>query len=394
MTGVLQSAPALAPRTAARPIIVATIARPAGWTGVHAHFTELLRSLESSGHRGQLVTPFSNQEAFANAVFAPRRLLSRVHPVANVWWYEEGHFRMLKRALIKALRDAGDVTVYAQCPISARAATEARAGRYERVVMAVHFNASQADEWVTQAGLDPDSRMYASIRRRERRILPALDGIVYVSQYMHRRLEETIPGLDRVPSVVIPNFVTALNATSPAGRGTDLISVGTLEPRKNQTYLLRVLAEAAKLGRRYTLSLVGDGPDRAMLESRAHELGIRHQLRFFGFQPDARQLLPGHRAYVHAARFENLPVALIEALAASLPIFAANVGGISEVFDNAVEGLYWDLDDPESGARQLIGVLESPAKQLAMAKAARARFETTFEATMVAGRLRDFLLAV
>ena len=57
MTNVLAEAEAVARRSYARPIVIATIARPVGWTGVHTHFTEFMRVLEGIGHRASLVTP-------------------------------------------------------------------------------------------------------------------------------------------------------------------------------------------------------------------------------------------------------------------------------------------------------------------------------------------------
>jgi glycosyltransferase involved in cell wall biosynthesis len=259
--------------------------------------------------------------------------------------------------------------------------------------MAVHFNGSQADEWANQAGLSPRSSVYTAILRREQRILPALDGIVYLSRYMQRTLENAIPGLPEVPSTVVPNFVPAPEPGARVPTTADLISIGTLEPRKNQAYLLRVVQAANRFGHRYTLTLVGDGPDRAMLESLADDLGVRDQVRFLGFEPNARRLLPAHRAYVHAARFENMPLVLIEALAAGCPVFAPAVGGVPEVYEEGVEGYHWRLEDPNEGARMLIHVLEDAERWELMCQAARRRFDTGFESSAVAERLRRFLIA-
>jgi len=393
VTNVLAEAEAVARRGYARPIVIASIARPTGWTGVHTHFTEFMRVLDSLGQRATLVTPYTGQQRLASTLFAPRRVLERVNPSMNVWWYEEGHYRMLKRALTKVLCSAVEVTVYAQCPLSAEAALQARTGPHQKVKMVVHFNGSQADEWVSQVGLSPTSRVYAGIRARERRILPVLDGIVYVSRYMQGVLEGAIPALRDVESAVVPNFIPALTADGVQGRIADLISIGTLEPRKNQAYLLRVLHEAAQLGHPYRLTLVGDGPERASLESLARALGIRDQVDFRGFEANARQLLPAHRAYVHASRFENMPVVLIEALAAGLPVLAAPVGGVPEIVSDGIEGLYWDLSDPAAGARKLVDLIEDGDRLDAMSRSAEAKFSSTFESGAVAGRLFDFLIA-
>jgi glycosyltransferase involved in cell wall biosynthesis len=374
-----------------RPIVIATIARPEGVTGVHTHFNAFLATLHRAGHGAKLVTPFTGQKKLAAAVFAPRRVLPPVSAELNVWWYEEWHYRMLKRALARELRDAGPVTVYAQCPLSARAALEVRDGSHQRVKMAVHFNGSQADEWVSQVGLSRDSRVYAGIRWREQAVLPRLDGIVYVSQYMRGVIQSAVPGVQEVPAVVVPNFVETRADVPSQVPIADLISIGTLEPRKNQAFLLHVLHEAQQLGHKYTLSLVGDGPSRASLEQLTAQLNLGDQVRFLGQQPDARHLLPAHRAYVHAATMESFGIVLVEAMAAGLPVVAAPVGGIPEVFADGREGAYWNLDDPVHGARTLIALLEDPARYDAAAAAARSRFESSFEANVVAGRLLEFL---
>ena len=153
------------------------------------------------------------------------------------------------------------------------------------------------------------------------------------------------------------------------------------------------MQEAAKLGHRYRLTLVGDGPDRSRLESLARELGIRQQIDFRGFEANARHLLPAHRAYVHASRFENMPLVLIEALAAGLPILAAPVGGVPEIVSDDKEGYHWDLNDPVAGAEKLVSLLEDDSRHEAMSRSAAANFAATFESNAVAGKLFDFLIA-
>ena len=114
-------------------------------------------------------------------------------------------------------------------------------------------------------------------------------------------------------------------------------------------------------------------------------------MQFLGFQGNAARLLSGHRAYVHSAVIENLPIVLIEALATGIPVLAAPVGGIPEVFTDGGEGFYWPLDDPAEGASRLIALLEDPARYAALADAAVQRFEQHFETSVVASRLLDFL---
>jgi glycosyltransferase involved in cell wall biosynthesis len=220
-----------------------------------------------------------------------------------------------------------------------------------------------------------------------------LDGIVYLSDFVRQAVTRDIPATAKVPSLLVPNFIKPSAEASPQHPSGDLINIGTLEPRKNQEFLLRVLAEAARLGKRYRLTLVGDGPDRRRLETLSMELGVASQVTFLGRQLAAVRFLPAHRVYSHSATMENMPIALIEALSCGMPILAAPVGGVPEVFRDGVEGCYWSLDNPAESAATLVKLLENPTTLQKMSEAARHRFETHFDEKTVGARLMRFLLA-
>jgi glycosyltransferase involved in cell wall biosynthesis len=189
---------------------------------------------------------------------------------------------------------------------------------------------------------------------------------------------------------VIPNFVDD-PGVDVTDTDTDLINIGTLEPRKNQVYLIEILAAAKRRGVRLTLTLVGDGPDRSALERAATTHGVSDAVRFAGFVHNGASLLPRHRAYVHAARIENLPLSLVEALAAGRPVFCPAVGGIPEVFSDGIEGAYMPLDAPDAAASTIIHGLRD--HEVAMRQRARERFLLGFETTVTASRLFDHLQA-
>ena len=105
-----------------------------------------------------------------------------------------------------------------------------------------------------------------------------------------------------------------------------------------------------------------------------------------------RDFLPRYRAYVHASYSESLPLAIIEAMAAGLPIVSGDIGGISELCDDGVEARFWSLDDPVKAAVTLTGLLDSEPSRLAAATAARDRFRRDYDATVIGPRLRSFLL--
>jgi glycosyltransferase involved in cell wall biosynthesis len=189
----------------------------------------------------------------------------------------------------------------------------------------------------------------------------------------------------------VPNFVSEPTNGHDAPLTADLISIGTLERRKNHQYLLHVLARTKAMGHSYRLTLVGEGPLRGKLIALARALGISEQIDFAGYVPAAAALIRRHRLYVHAARMETLGIALIEALAAARPVCAAPVGGVPEVITDGVEGKFWDLEDPEGGARAVIAILSDEGLYARMSAAARARYEADFATEIVAPRLLQAL---
>jgi glycosyltransferase involved in cell wall biosynthesis len=284
--------------------------------------------------------------------------------------------------------------IYAQCLVSAQAALRARKDAGQKVVLAVHFNRSEAEEWYHAGKIKRGDWVYRGIQDLEAELLPRLDGLHFVSQFMQDYIHAQYPALSQCHSIVLPNFIADPGIPQIDGRDADLICIGPLEPRKNQSYLIQVLHEAQKLGHRYSLALVGPGPDRQRLQQFARDLGVLDQVHFMGLQPDAKRMLPRYRAYVHSALIENFPFVLVEAAAYGLPVLAAPVGGVPEVFEDGEQGFYWPLEDPKEGARKLVALLEDEATYTRLAKGARKRFAACNAAEAVAPQLRDFILSI
>ena len=174
----------------------------------------------------------------------------------------------------------------------------------------------------------------------------------------------------------------------------DLVTVGSLVLVKNHSYLLDVLAETKKSGQVLTLDIFGEGPLRSDLERKISSLGLDDQVRLRGFRSDVRALLPGYRAYVHGSYSEALSFAIVEAMAAGLPVVAGNFGGIPELFDHGVEGRYWPLDDPVRAAAEVMDLLDSEPERLRAARSATQRFHRDFDADIVASRLFHFVMGI
>ena len=388
-----------------RPVIISTTFRETGTTGVHTHFQQVAQFLREHGTPVRIVTPFSWARPLTYPAFAPRLVLQRVHGTASVLWYRHWHEVFLRNALERELAKVGDCVIYAQGPLDARAALAARTGPRQRVVMAVHFRTSQADEHAEPGReLKRDGRVFRAIRETEREVIQQLDGLVYVTKWARDALLTWLPEAVWVPSTVISNFVAPLpvaeagEAAEAAGSGeageylADLVTAGRLDDRKNHRFLLETLAAACKAGHRLTLDVYGDGPLKRDLEQRIAALGLETQVRLCGFRTDVRALLPRYRAYAHAAYAETSSLAIIEAMAAGLPIIAGGIGPIAELADDGVEARFWPLDNPEQAAVIAVELLGSEEARAKAGAAALERFRRDYSAAVLGPQIRSFLL--
>lgn len=371
--------------------MVATVLRPEGNTGVQTHVQQFRRQLELDGTSVTIITPFSWGRMLRVPVFGFRFALEQVSGAANVAWYRYWHEVFLLNAMRRFLGTVGDCVIYAQEPLAARAALRARRGPGQRVVLAIHFRKSQADEWAGKGLIAADGAVFQWIRGIEQHTIPQLDGLVYVSGWAKTALLEWLPEAAAVPSAIIENFVQPLQAEGEAVSAADLATIGSLEPVKNHAYLLEIIASAKRAGQTLTLDVFGEGPLRTDLVKLAGRLGVGKQIRFRGFCPDVRERLPGYRAYVHVSRSEGCPLAVIEAMAAGLPVAAGNIGPIREMLDDGVEGRLLPLDDPPRAAAMLTDLLADENARRAAANAAKARFDRSYNAELMAPQLLSFL---
>jgi glycosyltransferase involved in cell wall biosynthesis len=113
--------------------------------------------------------------------------------------------------------------------------------------------------------------------------------------------------------------------------GFNLIHVARLMWKKDQATLLRATALALRQISDLRLWIVGDGPDRPMLESLAGELGISGRVCFLGERSDVGRWLSRADLFVLSSRTEGTPLALLEAMAAGLPFVVTDAGGLPEV---------------------------------------------------------------
>jgi len=140
-------------------------------------------------------------------------------------------------------------------------------------------------------------------------------------------------------------------ATGPADDGNrpvtagdepcQLLFVGRLDAVKGVLVLFDAVAALIAGGAAVRLTLVGDGPQRAELEAKSVRLGISGSVNFAGYrsQAEVRDHLATADVFVLPSFAEGVPVSLMEAMAAQLPVIATNVGGVTELVHDGLNGL-------------------------------------------------------
>ena len=121
------------------------------------------------------------------------------------------------------------------------------------------------------------------------------------------------------------------------------------------------------------LCLVGDGPDRAQVERRAHELGLMRETLFVGYQEEVSRFFAAFDVFILPSANEGTPVTAIEALAAGKPVVATRVGGIPDVVRDGEDGFLVAPGDVDALAERLAQLATDPELRDRMGDAARAR---------------------
>ncbi|MCH2101253.1 MAG: glycosyltransferase [Planctomycetes bacterium] len=155
-----------------------------------------------------------------------------------------------------------------------------------------------------------------------------------------------------------------------------VLSVGRLHLAKNFPMLVRASAEVLRVHPKAHFALVGEGDERAKIEAEIMRQGVSESWTLLGQRPDVPHCLAAADSFVQPSDWEGCPIAVVEAMAAGLPVIATDVAGVGEVIKHETHGLLIPrgdeaelsatllrlLSDSETSAR-----LASSAKQLAWA---------------------------
>jgi glycosyltransferase involved in cell wall biosynthesis len=171
----------------------------------------------------------------------------------------------------------------------------------------------------------------------------------------------------------------------------EIICVGRLTPFKAQHILLDSMKDLAAAGRNVRLRFVGDGPDRASLESRIHSLGLGGHVIVEGWknQAEVRELYRQADIFALASSAEGVPVVLMEAMAMQIPCVATRITGVPELIRDGIDGLLVTPSDPEEMTTALVRLMDDPALRRRLAEAGRKRVQEKYHLATNVARLSE-----
>ncbi|MCX6056663.1 MAG: glycosyltransferase family 4 protein [Chloroflexi bacterium] len=151
-----------------------------------------------------------------------------------------------------------------------------------------------------------------------------------------------------------------LEVRKDAGIGADdpfLLSVGRLVHVKAHEVLVSAMPAVLKEFPNAKVGICGDGVLRGDLEAQIKSLGLEGAVKLFGEQNNVAKFLSSADVFILPSRSEGLPIALLEAMSAGLPVIATKLEGVGEVVLEGVHGLFAPVDNPEALAEVILKLL-------------------------------------
>lgn len=238
----------------------------------------------------------------------------------------------------------------------------------------------------------PRSRNWVT-RSANRLTYARCDLVISVSEVVNSAVQSGFPRPQR--SCVIYGGVDddASSAISPESTvriraelsiPTDHLVVGNVAHLRSQKGLVTWLDTARKvIGKRPATSFVIVGREKDpgfqdMLEAHAEDLGISDNVRFAGFQPEPSSYLAAFDVFLMTSEFEGFPIALVEAMAAGIPVVATDVGGVGEALGTDSAGQMTAAGDTHGLALKVLALLDDEAARAGLAMRLRHRARAMF----------------
>jgi glycosyltransferase involved in cell wall biosynthesis len=214
----------------------------------------------------------------------------------------------------------------------------------------------------------------------ERRALERCDAVVCVSRALCGDVANEL-GIEASCLSTVYNGVAAGAHSMHPVRAPDVfrfVAIGRLAAVKNLALLIEAFATVAKAHSGATLRIVGDGPERNFLERRAAEMDLTHRIAFSGFVDDVDAVMRDADAVVLSSLSEGLPMSILEAMRAALPVVATRVGGVPEIVIDGQTGILVESRDARALGNAMASLIADRDAASRMGQAGYERLTQTF----------------
>jgi glycosyltransferase involved in cell wall biosynthesis len=164
-------------------------------------------------------------------------------------------------------------------------------------------------------------------------------------------------------------------------------TAGRLVPIKGLDHLLKATTIMQAEFPGVKVLIIGDGPERKNLESKASSLGINSKVIFTGQREDVYDLICAVDLFVLFSLSEGLPIVLLEALALDVPVVVSAVGGILEVITHLSTGLMVQPKDEQALAQACLSLLQNREQAKALAREGKRMVKEKFSAEIMAQKV-------
>lgn len=204
--------------------------------------------------------------------------------------------------------------------------------------------------------IDADLKLKLYIRL-DKIILRLCKKVIAVSEVI--KTELIASGISDSRVAVLPNAVAILNREGFRARGEkkrialgihldDCVIgyLGRLSEEKGVAYLVEAVAALSDKVARVKLVIVGDGPEKVRLERQVKANGLSGKVVFAGFRTDIENWYPAFDVFALPSLTEGTPLALLEAMAAGVPVVASATGGVPGIITDCVNGILVQPGNP------------------------------------------------
>lgn len=239
-----------------------------------------------------------------------------------------------------------------------------------------------------------NSRFYKNVWRKIEWTVEHVDKIVFIAQKGQDNFLKTFPNVDPAKTTVMLNGIDDLTVEQKQeveeirNKKYDfkyrLCCTGTINTRKGHLYIIEALHRISKEKlSNIHVDFLGEGPQKVVLEELVKQYGLENHIKFYGSVPNVEvyRHLAANNIYILMSQNEGLPISIIEAMRAGLPVISTRIAGIPEIVKDGYNGL---LLNPST--EELVPVLEriDDYDWKAMGLRSRERFqsELTFDRMM------------